>query len=473
MTELAKIAPSAVDLEELIVGTLLLDKKAILSVASVLCVDAFYDPIYGMVYGSILSLYYEDKPIDIATVVHQLRKEKQLEKVGGAGFVSKLTNKVASTANLDYHVYLLNLKYQVRELIRTSNAALEKAYSEEDPKDIIAFIESEIDMITDGGSKDAKKLGDLLPKVDENIENRKKGISNSVTTGFKGLDELIRGWNKANYVVIGAKSSMGKTAFMCSSVVKAARKGIPQLVFELEMTEDEIMYRMVSQETGILYRIIANGEMNAQEQHLFNQKKTEISALPIWIDDTPGISIFELNAKCRRMTQKHGDMTVWIDYVQLVTLGQSLSKKMIGNREQEVAFISRIIKRTAKQIACPVIALAQLNNDDKKRASGNQRPILTDLRESSALQHDPDIVGFIHRPERTGQETDEEGVSLKGVAEAIIAKNRNGKCDIVAMRYTDYLMQFDDHISDDQYRIENFGHPDAFIQPSKNEEAAF
>ena len=464
-----KKLPSAVDLEELIIGTILLDKNAIMSVASVLCADAFYDPVYGLIYTSILNLYHEDKPIDIATVVHQLRKEKQLEKVGGAVFVSKLTNKVASTANLDYHVYLLNLKYQARELIRTSSQALEKAYSDEDPKDIISFIESEIDMITDGGSKDAKKLGELLSRVDENIENKIKGVSNSVSTGFKGLDGLIRGWNKANYVVIGAKSSMGKTAFMCSSVVKAARQGIPQFVFELEMTEDEIMYRMVSQETGILYSVIANGEMSMQEQQIFNHKKSEIAALPIWIDDTPGISIFELNAKCRRMVQKHGNITFWIDYVQLVTLGQSLSKKMIGNREQEVAFISRIIKRTAKQIDCPIIALAQLNNDDKKRPSANMRPILTDLRESSALQHDPDIVGFIHRPERTGQQVDEEGVSTKGVAEIIVAKNRNGRCDIVVMKYVDYLMQFNDHISDEQYRIENFGTPDKFIQSKEKE----
>lgn len=470
MTELAKILPSAVDLEELVLGAILLDKEAITSVVNVLCVDAFYNPEYSMVYGAINQLYQEDKPIDIATVTHQLRKEKNLEKVGGAVFVSKLTNKVASTANLDYHAHLLNLKYQMREIIRTSNQAMQRAYTEEDPKEIIAFIESEIDFITDGASKDAKRIGDLLHRVDENIENRKKGISNSVTTGFKGLDDLIRGWNKGNYVVFGAKSSMGKTAFMCSSVVKAARKGIPQLVFELEMTEDEIMYRMVSQETGLLYRAIANGEMNSQEEYIFNKKRAEIAALPIWIDDTPGISIFEIYAKCRRMAQKHGEITVWIDYVQLVTLGQTLSKKMIGNREQEVAFISRVIKRTAKQIGRPVIALAQLNNDDKKRAIANQRPILTDLRESSALQHDPDIVGFIHRPERTGEEKDAEGRSTKGVAEIIIAKHRNGKCDIVQMKYTEHLMQFDDYISDEQYRIQNFSHPDTFTE-SRNEQA--
>lgn len=462
---LGMIPPQAVDLEEAVLGALLLEPKAIFMVVENLSVDTFYKNQHALIYKSILSLHQEDKPIDILTVTHALRRAGDLEQVGGPLLISQLTNKIASTANLEYHSMLLKQKYCLREIIRVSQECTKMAFQDDDVFEILDYQQKEIALLTDTGNAGEQSLAQLLPHVDQNLEDRKKGITTSVTTGFKEIDKLTRGWNKGNYIIIGAKSSMGKTAFMCSSVVRAARKGIPQGVFELEMTKLELMYRIVSQETGIIYEVIANGEMNAQEGIIYAQKYSEIAKLPIYIDDTPGLSVFDFNNRCRRMKDKHGVKAIWADYIQLFTLGSS-SKKMLGNREQEVSFISKMMKRTAKQVDLPLIALSQLNKEDGKRAQANKRPILSDLRESSALEHDPDLVAFIHRPERTGEENDENGNSTKGIAEFIVAKHRNGRLDIVKLKYIAHLMQFDNYISDDQYRMENFEapHPDTFTQ---------
>lgn len=463
---LGKIPPQAVDLEEVILGALLLEPKALLLVIENLSPDTFYKEQHKLVYRAMLSLHEADKPIDILTVTHALRKTGELELVGGPLFISKLTDRIASTANIEEHSMILKQMYGKREIIRVNNEVTQLAYEDgSDLFEIADYQQKQLALITDTGNTGEKRLSQLLPQININQDNKAKGIRNSVTTGFNAIDKIIRGWHKSNYIILAAMSSMGKTAFVCTSVVKSARKGVRQAVFSLEMKNFEIMYRIVSQETGISYEAIANGEMTPQESFLYNQKHEEIAALPIFIDDTAGISIFDLLVRCKKMVEKYGVEEIWIDYVQLVTLG-SMSKKMIGNREQEVSFISKMIKRIAKQCDVPVIALSQLNNDSNKRSSANKRPILSDLRESSALQHDADIVAFIHRPERAGELQDEGGNSTKGKAEFIIAKHRNGKLDIAILKYTDYLMRFDDYISDEQYRMENFEtpHPDTFIE---------
>ena len=443
ISELGKMPPQAIEIEEAVLGAIMLERDAIIAVMDILRPESFYSDKHQKIYKATMELSRKEKPIDILTVTEELKKAKQLDEIGGAYEVSSLTERVASAANIEYHARIIQQKFIQRELIRISSEVQTRSYDDSiDVDDLLDYAEKEMFDVAQGNiKKDAAEVSGLISEALHQIEEAGKNTDSvsGVPTGFTKLDALTAGWQRSDLIIIAARPSMGKTAFVLSMTRNTAvdyQKAVA--IFSLEMSSLQLVNRLISCETELPSSSIRTGKLSTEEWQQLEAKVKPLEKSKIFIDDTPGISIYELRAKCRRLKKLHDIDVVIIDYLQLMT-GPPETR---SNREQEVSVISRSLKALAKELNIPVIALSQLNRSVEMR-SGNKRPQLSDLRESGAIEQDADLVCFIHRPEKYGITEDEYGPTI-GVAEIIVAKHRNGAIGDVRLRFRDFIARFVD-----------------------------
>ena len=487
-----KLPPQAIELEEAVLGAMLIDKKGVDEVIDLLEPGAFYKTAHQNIFESILNLFQNSQPIDLLTVSSDLRKNGKLESIGGDYYLVQLTQRVASSAHIEFHARIILQKYIQRSLIRISNEIIESSYKDSiDVFDLLDEAESKLYDVAQGNIKKssdtAQNLVILAKKKIEEIAN-KEGLS-GIATGFEKLDSLTSGWQPSDLIIIAARPGMGKTALTLSMARNiAVTKETPVAFFSLEMSSVQLITRLISAETGLSSEKLRTGKLADHEWKQLNVKVGDLEKAPLFIDDTPALSIFDLRAKARRLASQHGIKLIILDYLQLMTAG---SNSKAGNREQEISSISRNLKALAKELDIPVIALSQLSRAVETRG-GTKRPQLSDLRESGAIEQDADIVSFIYRPEYYGIEEwdDEEHTSSVAQAEFIVAKHRNGGLDNIRMKFIGQLGKFEDLQSNDSpyefqskmntkdsgtFQIENLPGPDdAFdLPPEDRDETPF
>ncbi len=441
--ELGKIPPQAIDLEEAVLGALMLEREAVNDVIDILKPESFYRDTHQKIYSAIQELFQKSEPIDILTVTAKLRERGELEVVGGAYYISFLTNRVASSANIQFHARIISQKHILRELIRISSETIRDSYQEStDVFELLDKTERDLFTVAQGNiRKDYDSMSDVIKIAIENIEKAKLNVDgvSGVPTGFTALDRVTAGWQNSDMIILAARPGMGKTAFVLSMARNMAVDfNIPVAIFSLEMASVQLVNRLISGETGIKADKLRKGNL---EDHEFTQLHTRIKKLskaPIFIDDTPSLSVFELRAKARRLKSKHNISVIIIDYLQLMTAGGDNR----GNREQEISMISRSIKTIAKELNIPIIALSQLSRAVETRG-GDKKPMLSDLRESGAIEQDADIVSFIYRPEYYDITQDEDGNSTIGTGQIIIAKHRNGALETVSLKFVKEFAKFE------------------------------
>ncbi|TWR31354.1 replicative DNA helicase [Mucilaginibacter pallidiroseus] len=441
-----KLQPQAVDLEEAILGALMLEKDALSSVIDVLKPEVFYEEKHKRIFQAIHTLFEKTSPVDILTVTAQLRQQGELELIGGAYYITELTNRVASAANIEYHARIVIQKFIQRELIRISTDVISNAY--EDTSDVFDLLDKAeknlFEIAQNNLRRDSRKMDDLMHEALRDIEalkDKKDGLT-GVPSGFTDLDRITSGWQKSDLVIIAARPAMGKTAFVLSCARNAAVDfDKPVVVFSLEMSSVQLVNRLISGETEIEQEKIRKGTLEEWEWQQIHSKVGRLEQAPLILDDTPSLNIFEFRAKCRRLKSQYDIQLIIIDYLQLMH-GKADGKG--GNREQEIGSISRALKTVAKELNVPVIALSQLSRAVESRPGGSKRPMLSDLRESGSIEQDADMVLFLYRPEYYGLDVDEDNNPTQGVGEVIIAKHRNGETGRVRLKFVGKYVKFQD-----------------------------
>jgi len=462
-----------------VLGAMLIDKKGVDEVIDILQPDAFYKTSHQLIFEAIYQLFQDSQPIDLLTVSSELRKKGKLEAVGGEFYLVQLSQRVASSAHIEFHARIILQKFIQRSLIRISNEIIESAYKEStDVFDLLDEAESKLYDVTQGNIKKSSETAqNLVLEAKKKIEeiSKRDGLS-GVSTGFEKLDKLTSGWQPSDLIIIAARPGMGKTALTLSMARNiAVGKQIPVAFFSLEMSSVQLITRLISSETGLSSEKLRTGKLADHEWQQLNVKVTDLEKAPLFIDDTPSLSIFDLRAKARRLSSQHGIKLIVVDYLQLMTAGASTKT---GNREQEISTISRNLKALAKELNIPVIALSQLSRAVETRG-GTKRPMLSDLRESGAIEQDADIVSFIYRPEyyNIDEWDDDERTPSQGQAEFIVAKHRNGGLDNIRLKFVGHLGKFEDLDSfDSPFEFQSKMNPnDNAIDPSSlpSPDAAF
>ena len=443
MPDMGKVPPQAIDMEEAVLGAIMLEKEAVITVLDILKPECFYKDAHQKIYKAIADLNLREFPVDLYTVTEELRSHGELEIVGGPVYLTQLTAKVVSAANVDYHARIVAQKYIQRELIRVSSEIQTRSYDDTyDVTELLDFSENELFQIAEGNIKrEVAPINLVIKEAIREIEEAGKREDALVGTpsGFTRLDRLTSGWQKSELIIIAGRPSMGKTAFALSMARNMAVDHNKHVaIFSCEMSSVQLVNRLIVAETDIPGDKIRNGRLSEEEWKQLDVRIRKLVQAPIYIDDTPAISIFELRAKCRRLMAQHKLDIVLVDYLQLMS-----GPENTGSREQEVSNISRSLKSIAKELNVPILALSQLNRSVEMRG-GTKRPLLSDLRESGAIEQDADMVVFIHRQEKFGLMTFEDGSSTKGIAEIIVAKNRNGPVDDIRLRFREEKAQFVD-----------------------------
>ena len=461
-----KIPPQALELEEAVLGAMLIDKKGVDEVIDLIQPEAFYKAAHQTIFEAIFQLFQDSQPIDLLTVSSELRKKGKLESVGGEFYLVQLSQRVASSAHIEFHARIILQKFIQRSLIKISNEIIESAYKEStDVFDLLDEAESKLYDVTQGNiKKSSESAQNLVLEAKKKIEeiSKQDGLS-GVSTGFEKLDKLTSGWQPSDLIIIAARPGMGKTALTLSMARNiAVTKQIPVAFFSLEMSSIQLITRLISSETGLSSEKLRTGKLADHEWQQLNVKVTDLEKAPLFIDDTPSLSIFDLRAKARRLASQHGIKLIVVDYLQLMTAGTS---NKTGNREQEISTISRNLKALAKELDIPVIALSQLSRAVETRG-GTKRPMLSDLRESGAIEQDADIVSFIYRPEyyNIDEWDDDERSPSQGQAEFIVAKHRNGGLDNIRLKFIGHLGKFED--------LDNFDSPFEFQSKMNPNETA-
>ena len=442
--DIGKIPPQATEIEQVVLGAMMLEKEALNDTINIITKESFYDPRHQFIYGAMHDLFASTKPVDLITVTDRLQKNGELEAAGGVAYIAQLTNRVASSAHIEFHARIIAEKFIKRELIKVSSEIIRDSYDDTfDVFDLLNKAESNLFQIAESNmTKQASSMqnivGDAIAEI-EKARNNPDGISGT-PSGFHDLDKITSGWQKSDMIVIAARPGMGKTALVLSMARNTAvdyKMGVA--VFSLEMSAVQLVKRLIAGEARIDSEKLRKGNLADHEFQQLHSRITALSAAQIFIDDTPAISVFDFRAKCRRLKAQHDIQLVIIDYLQLMTAKDG---KGSGNREQEISNISRSIKEIAKELNIPIIALAQLSRSVEQRG-GDKKPILSDLRESGAIEQDADIVSFIYRPDYYGIVKDDDGNSNHGIGEIIIAKHRNGKTDRVRLRFVPEYARFE------------------------------
>ncbi|MBA2249262.1 MAG: replicative DNA helicase [Chitinophagaceae bacterium] len=444
-----KVPPQAKDLEEAVLGAIMLEKSAFDTVAEILQPDCFYVEANQRIFRSMQGLQQKNSPIDLLTVVEELKFREELDLVGGPYYVTRLTNAVVSSANIEAHSRIILQKFIQRELIRISGETIGDAY--EDSTDVFELLDSAEEKLFEITNKHLRKdyasIDTVLVKTIQRIEDlrtRQDEIS-GVPSGFPILDRITYGWQPTDLIVLAARPSVGKTAFALNLARNAAlhpTKPTSVGFFSLEMSAGQLVQRILSAESEIWLEKIARGRLEEHEMKQLYKKGIErLASAPIHIDDTAALNIFELRAKCRRLKNKHNVGLIIIDYLQLMS---GTGENRNSNREQEISRISRDLKGLAKELEVPIIALSQLSREVEKRGAkdGQKIPQLSDLRESGAIEQDADMVMFLYRPEYYDITSNELGESNKGETHVRIAKHRNGQLDTIKLKALLHIQKF-------------------------------
>ncbi|KAA3624692.1 MAG: replicative DNA helicase [Flavobacterium sp.] len=486
--EKGKLPPQATDLEEVVLGAMMIDKKGVDEVIDILNAEVFYKEAHQHIFEAIHTLFENSEPVDLLTVSAQLKKDAKLDAAGGEFYLVQLTQKVSSSAHIEFHARIILQKYIQRSLIKISNEIIEDSYDETtDVFDLLDNAEAKLYEITQGNIKRSSETAQSLviqaKKRIEEIANR-EGLS-GIPSGFTKVDKLTSGWQPSDLIIIAARPGMGKTALTLSMARNiAVEHNIPVAFFSLEMSSVQLITRLISSETGLNSEKLRTGNLAKHEWEQLNVKVKGLEKAPLFIDDTPSLSIFDLRAKARRLSSQHGIQLIIVDYLQLMTAGGSQKG---GNREQEISTISRNLKALAKELNVPVIALSQLSRAVETRG-GSKRPLLSDLRESGAIEQDADIVSFIYRPEyyKIDEWDDEDRTPTAGQAEFIVSKHRNGGLDEIRLKFIGHLGRFEnletfdfpteihsrmnDAANDDTFKTESFPSADEAFGSSMNDD---
>jgi replicative DNA helicase len=446
--EQGKVPPQAVDLEEAVLGAIMLEKDALSTVIDILTPEVFYKEQHRIIFKAIHRLFAKTEPVDILTVTNELKNSGDLEIAGGAYYITQLTNRVASTANVEFHSRIILQKHIQRELIRISSEIIKDSF--EDTTDVFELLDSAEQQLFNISENSLRRnyldMQTLIREAIKEIEAAKghEDHLRGVPSGFTGIDRITSGWQKSDLIILASRPGMGKTAFalsMARNIALDFQK--PVAVFSLEMSSVQLVTRLISAESDLTAEKLRKGDLQDYEWQQLNTKIKRLIDSPIYIDDTPALSIFELRAKCRRLKAQHDVQIIFVDYLQLMT-SPSEGK---GNREQEISNISRSLKALAKELNVPILALSQLSRAVETRG-GSKKPILSDLRESGAIEQDADLVLFIYRPEYYKIDVDEEGNSTSGLAEISIAKHRNGALADIKLRFVSQFARFIDQDKD-------------------------
>ncbi len=444
-----KIPPQATDLEEAVLGAIMLEKDALTTVIDILKPEVFYKEQHQVIFGAIIRLFGKSEPVDILTVTNELKKNGELELAGGAYYITQLTNRISSSANVEYHARIITQKYIQRELIRISSEVIRDAF--EDTMDVFDMLDkAEQGLFAVSENNLRRNYEDMQSLVKEAIfeieaaKNQQDQLR-GVPSGFTALDRATTGWQKSDLIILASRPGMGKTAFaltMARNIAVGFHR--PVAYFSLEMSSIQLVTRLIAAESGLAADKLRRGDLRDYEWQQLNAKISKLVDAPLFIDDTPALSIFELRAKCRRLKAQHDIAMVFVDYLQLMTG----TGDRTGNREQEISNISRSLKSLAKELEIPILALSQLSRAVETRG-GSKRPILSDLRESGAIEQDADLVLFIYRPEYYGLDHFEDESPSEGLAEIGIAKHRNGPLVDIRLRFIGKFTRFTELESDE------------------------
>jgi replicative DNA helicase len=440
----AKIPPQALDLEEAVLGAAMLEKGATSVLVELLKPEDFYSDQHSVIFKALQSLTREGKPVDMRTIVHQLSTTNELNIAGGAYYIAELTSKVSSAANMEYHCRVLMQKSMLREIIHHGMYIAEKGYREDtDVFELIEELRKFALNINSSGAKTEKSMQEAMYAMIKYMNDKKTSESHitGIPSGFTVLDKVTSGWQDTDLIIIAARPGMGKTTIAIEAVKFASVNfKVPAAIFSMEMSCIQLTAKMASSESWIDLRKIRHVDMADFEWQQLTHKTSKLSGAPIYIDDSAGLSILELEARCRRYVDKYGIKIIVVDYIQLMR-GEG---RKGGNREEEVSSISRGLKRIAKSLGIPVIAISQLSRAVETRG-GAKRPMLSDLRESGSLEQDADIVIFPWRPEYYKIHINEEGNEyVGGYTELHVAKHRNGTTDTVAVQFLGKFSKFRD-----------------------------
>ncbi|MBK7099505.1 MAG: replicative DNA helicase [Sphingobacteriales bacterium] len=444
-----KVPPQARELEEAVLGAVMLEKDAFDAIVEILKPECFYVDAHQRIFRAMQSLANKSQPIDMLTVVEELKSREELEMIGGPYYVTKLTNAVVSAANIDAHSRIILQKFIQRELIRISGEIIADAY--EDSTDVFELLddaEGKLFEITNQHLRSSiQPIDSVLVNTIQRIQdlrNRNEEIT-GVPSSFKSLDKVTYGWQNSDLIILAARPAVGKTAFALNLARNASlhpTKQTPVAFFSLEMSASQLVQRILAAESEIMLEKIARGKMEEHEmKQLYTKGIQRLSQAPLFIDDTPALNIFELRAKCRKLKNKHNIGLIIIDYLQLMS---GTGENRNANREQEISNISRNLKGLAKELNVPIIALSQLSREVEKRGAkeGSRIPQLSDLRESGAIEQDADLVMFLYRPEYYDINTNAEGEEQKGLTEVKIAKHRNGQLDTIKLKALLHIQKF-------------------------------
>ena len=440
-----KLQPQAIELEEAVLGALMIDNESLSDTIDSLQPEYFYKPDNQKIFEAIINLFNNSKPVDILTVSEELKRMDALDSVGGMIYISQLTNNISSSSNTEFHARIIAEKFIKRSLISISNNIIGDAFNDTiDIFDLLNTAEEKLFNVTEGTlRKSYDKMSILIKGALDNIEVLRKkedGLS-GVPSGFTKLDRVTSGWQNSDLVIVAARPGMGKTAFALSMARNIAinhEKAIG--FFSLEMSSEQLVSRLIASEAELSASKLRRGDLKDYEMVQLHEKIKQLSDAQIYIDDTPALTVFELRAKARRLVKNHNVEIIIIDYLQLMSAGGNA-----GNREQEISTISRSLKGIAKELKIPVIALSQVNRGVESRTgTGSKRPMLSDLRESGAIEQDADIVTFIYRPEYYKIYEWDNGDDSRSQAEIIIAKHRNGALENVRLKFTAEFAKFSD-----------------------------
>ncbi|MDA9808030.1 replicative DNA helicase [Flavobacteriales bacterium] len=440
-----KLQPQALELEKAVLGALMIDNESLSDAIDSLQAEYFYAPKHQKIFEAIVNLFNNTQPVDILTVSEELKRMEMFKEIGGLAYISELTNNVSSSSNTEFHARIIAEKFIKRSLINISRKISNDAFDDSvDIFDLLNDAEANLFTVTEGTlRKSYDKMSSLIKGALENIEtlrNKEDGLS-GVPSGFTNVDRVTSGWQKSDLVIVAARPGMGKTAFALTMARNVAvDHNTPIGFFSLEMSSEQLVNRLIASEAELGASKLRKGDLADHEMVQLHEKIKHLSEAPIFIDDTPALSIFELRAKARRLVKNHGVGIIMIDYLQLMTAGGTG-----GNREQEISTISRSLKGIAKELKIPVIALSQVNRGVESRTGvGSKRPMLSDLRESGAIEQDADIVTFIYRPEYYKIYEWDNGDDSRGQGELIIAKHRNGSLNNVRLKFTGEFAKFSD-----------------------------
>lgn len=438
------LQPQAIDLEKVVLGALMIDKDAFSIVSEMLVPETFYEPRHQKIYNAVRVLNMNENPVDIMTVTEELAREGTLDEVGGSPYIIELSSLVASSAHIEYHAKILQQKYLARQLISFSSKIETEAFDPTvDVEELMQEAQGKLFEISQRNMK--QDYTQIDPVISQAMEVLKKASANSdgltgIPTGYDKLDDMTSGWQPSDLVILAGRPAMGKTAFALSLAKNIAiDQKIPVAFFSLEMSNVQLVNRLIVNVCEIPGEKIKSGQLAPYEWGQLDYKIKELYDAPLYVDDTPSLSVFELRTKARRLVREHGVKVIIIDYLQLM----NASGMSFGSRQEEVSTISRSLKGLAKELNIPIIALSQLNRGVESREGiEGKRPQLSDLRESGAIEQDADMVCFIHRPEYYKIYQDEKGNDLHGMAEIIIAKHRNGAVGDVLLRFRSEFARF-------------------------------